>query len=102
MVSTGLEVEKISVGVSQCLLGEAVRYDGGHKYNHYLTEQLQNIFEYRPVCPEVAIGLGVPRKPIDLIVSDGQTRARTCTEIPLDVTDALAGEADIVARRFPD
>jgi len=102
MLATGLEMEKIPVGVSQCLLGEPVRYDGGHKYNHYLTEQLQDIFEYRALCPEVSIGLGVPRKPINLIISDGQTRARTSTEIPVDVTDALSDQADTVARSLPD
>ena len=58
---------KISVGISSCLLGEKVRYDGGHKQNIYIQQTLGEYFEFHSFCPEIAIGLGVPRKPIRLV-----------------------------------
>ena len=58
---------KIRVGVSACLLGQEVRYDGGHKRDAFLTEVLGPFVEWVPVCPEVEVGLGVPRPPIRLI-----------------------------------
>ncbi len=57
---------KIPVGVSSCLLGEKVRYDGGHKNNSYIGRTLGEYFDLQPYCPELAIGLGIPRKPIRL------------------------------------
>jgi uncharacterized protein YbgA (DUF1722 family) len=54
--------EKIKVGTSACLLGENVRYDGGHKLDRFLTETLARYVEYVPVCPEVECGLPTPRK----------------------------------------
>ena len=56
----------IRLGVSACLLGERVRYDGGHKRDAYLVEQLGRFVEWVPVCPEVEIGLDVPREAIQL------------------------------------
>lgn len=93
---------KIPLGVSQCLLGDPVRYDGSHKRNRYLTDVLSSYVEFQPVCPELAIGLGVPRKPIRLIVTDGQDRIRGVENPDLDVTDALAQEADSAAQRMPE
>ena len=55
-----LTPEKIRLGVSSCLLGEEVRYNGGHKRSRYVTDVLSDYFEYVPLCPELAIGLGVP------------------------------------------
>jgi uncharacterized protein YbgA (DUF1722 family)/uncharacterized protein YbbK (DUF523 family) len=57
---------KRRLGVSACLLGESVRYDGGHKHDRWLTDVLGRYFEFVPVCPEVEIGLGTPREPIRL------------------------------------
>jgi uncharacterized protein YbbK (DUF523 family) len=54
------------VGVSQCLLGDAVRYDGKSKANQIVLEQLSQLFELIPVCPEVEAGLSVPRPPVQL------------------------------------
>jgi uncharacterized protein YbbK (DUF523 family) len=61
------EPEKIRLGVSACLLGEQVRYDGGHKRDAFLTDTLGPFVEWVPVCPEVEVGLGVPRPPIRLV-----------------------------------
>ena len=58
---------KISIGISSCLLGETVRFDGGHKHDPYLTETLGPFFEYVPVCPEVGCGLPVPREAMHLV-----------------------------------
>ncbi len=58
---------RIKVGISSCLLGESVRFDGGHKHLRLCTESLSRFFEFVPECPEVGIGMGIPRKPIRLI-----------------------------------
>lgn len=55
------------VGISSCLLGENVRYDGGHKHDLLIVATLGPIVEWVPVCPEVEIDLGTPREPIRLI-----------------------------------
>ena len=52
----------IKIGISSCLLGERVRYDGGHKLDHYLRDTLGRFVEWMPVCPEVESGLPVPRE----------------------------------------
>jgi len=56
----------IKVGVSACLLGKKVRFDGGHKRSHFIADSLTGYFEFVPFCPEVAIGMGTPRQPIRL------------------------------------
>jgi len=58
--------EKIRMGASACLLGEKVRYDGGHQWDRYLTGTLSQYFDFVPVCPEVEIGLPVPREALRL------------------------------------
>jgi len=58
--------ENIKVGVSSCLLGNRVRYDGGHKRDRYITDVLANYFLFIPVCPEVECGLPVPRETMHL------------------------------------
>ena len=58
--------EKIRLGVSACLLGQEVRYDGGHKLDRFLTDTLGQYVEYVPVCPEVECGLSVPREAMHL------------------------------------
>ncbi|MEI6314063.1 MAG: DUF523 and DUF1722 domain-containing protein [Syntrophus sp. (in: bacteria)] len=57
---------KIKIGVSACLWGENVRYDGGHQWDRYLTQTLGRYFEWIPVCPEVEYGLPVPREAMRL------------------------------------
>jgi uncharacterized protein YbgA (DUF1722 family)/uncharacterized protein YbbK (DUF523 family) len=56
----------IKVGVSACLLGEPVRYDGGHKHDHYITATLGRYFSFVPVCPEVECGMPTPREAMRL------------------------------------
>jgi len=57
----------IRIGISACLLGEKVRYDGGHKRDSYLVETLGRYVEWVPVCPEVEMGLGTPRDTLRLV-----------------------------------
>jgi len=57
---------RLRIGISQCLLGEPVRYDGGHKRDALLADTLSRQVEWVPVCPEVEAGLGVPREPMRL------------------------------------
>ncbi len=57
----------IRIGISACLLGEKVRYDGGHKRDLYLVETLGQYVEWVPVCPEVEMGLGTPRETLRLV-----------------------------------
>jgi len=65
---------KARVGISSCLLGEEVRYDGDHERNHYAADVLSAYFEWVPVCPEVEVGMGTPREPIRLVDSDDGVR----------------------------
>jgi uncharacterized protein YbbK (DUF523 family) len=60
------DLRPIRVGISACLLGHQVRYDGGHKHDHFLSDTLGELFEWIPVCPEVELGLGVPRPTLRL------------------------------------
>jgi uncharacterized protein YbgA (DUF1722 family)/uncharacterized protein YbbK (DUF523 family) len=66
--------EDIRLGISSCLLGEAVRFDGGHKHDRYLTGVLGQWVTWVPVCPEVDIGLPTPRPSIRLEKQDGASR----------------------------
>ena len=84
---------RIPVGVSSCLLGQAVRYDGGHKHDRYLTGVLGRYFEYVAWCPEALAGLGVPRPPIRLAGDPGAPRAVRVADASVDVTDALLAAA---------
>jgi uncharacterized protein YbgA (DUF1722 family)/uncharacterized protein YbbK (DUF523 family) len=60
-------MEKIKLGISTCLLGEKVRFDGGHKWDRFLTDTLGQYVDYVPVCPEVECGFGIPREPFRLV-----------------------------------
>ena len=57
----------IKLGISSCLLGERVRWDGTHKLDRFLTDTMGTFVEYVPVCPEVECGFGVPREPFRLV-----------------------------------
>ncbi|MCP5326079.1 MAG: DUF1722 domain-containing protein [Oceanospirillaceae bacterium] len=65
----------IQIAISSCLLGESVRFNGGHKHSHFCTDVLGQYFSFKPVCPEVGIGMGIPRPPIRLIASSAGPQA---------------------------
>ena len=93
----------IRIGISSCLLGEKVRYDGRHKCDACITGTLSRWFEFVPLCPEVAIGLGIPREPIQLVArTGGKLRVVGVRTPTLDVTDALQAYAGMVAPALAD
>ena len=59
--------EPIRIGISSCLLGENVRFDGGHKRDAFLVDTFGVFVEWVPVCPEVELGLGTPREALRLV-----------------------------------
>ncbi|MFH1071657.1 MAG: DUF523 and DUF1722 domain-containing protein [Candidatus Glassbacteria bacterium] len=69
--------DKLRIGIATCLLGEKVRYDGGHKYDPFLVETLGRWVEYVPVCPEYECGLGVPREALRLVGDPENPRLMT-------------------------
>ncbi len=71
------QIAKIRLGISACLLGQAVRYDGGHKHDRFITETLGQYVEFVPVCPEVECGLGIPREAMRLVGDLEQPRLLT-------------------------
>ncbi|MFN2338139.1 MAG: DUF523 and DUF1722 domain-containing protein [Gammaproteobacteria bacterium] len=77
------------IGVSSCLLGQRVRYDGGHKREAFVVEDLATRFELLPICPEMAIGMGVPRPPLQLVLEADGIHARGVHDPDLDVTEQL-------------
>ena len=89
----------IRLGISACLLGEAVRYDGGHKRDAFLTEILAPHVEWVPVCPEVELGLGIPREAMRLV---GDPAAPRLVEVRsgVDLSDRMRGYAAARAREL--
>ena len=81
--------DKPLVGVSRCLLGDAVRYYGESKANQIILEQLSQIFELIPVCPEVEAGLSIPRPPVRLTGSIENPRLTGRDDPSIDVTDIM-------------
>ncbi|MDH5668571.1 MAG: DUF523 and DUF1722 domain-containing protein [Nitrospira sp.] len=71
------DLEPIRLGISQCLLGDPVRYDGGHRRHAFLADVLSRRVEWVPVCPEVEAGLGTPREPMLLIAPVGHPKLYT-------------------------
>jgi len=94
--------QKIKVGISSCLAGQNVRYDGGHKLDANIIKTLGELFELQQFCPEMEIGLGVPREPIRLVYTSTGIRCVGTLTDDLDVTDALAGCADQRQASDPD
>ena len=69
--------DRIRLGISACLLGEPVRFDGGHKRDPFLVESLGQFVDWVPVCPEVESGLSAPRESMRLVQSAGRIRLLT-------------------------
>ena len=79
----------IRLGISSCLLGHPVRYDGGHKKAESLVSVLSCSVEWVPVCPEVEAGFGVPREPMQLVAAGSRIRLITI-DTRRDLTDQMA------------
>ena len=80
---------KIKVGISSCLLGNEVRFDGGHKHSRLCSDNLSRYFDFIPECPEVASGMSIPRKPIRQIGDINSPSVVAVHDNSLDYTDQL-------------
>ena len=87
-------LQKIRIGISSCLMGEKVRFDSGHKRNAYINGILSNFFEFTAFCPEVEIGLSIPREPIRLVTLNDKVHCVGTRNPDLDVTEDLYRSAD--------
>ncbi|WP_422132707.1 YbgA family protein [Endozoicomonas sp. ALD040] len=97
------EPEKdIKLGISACLMGQKVRYDGGHKRSSFCMNTLSQYFHFEPVCPEVAIGLGTPREPIRLVGDIQKVRVVGTDHPDVDVTDQLTDYGYKKAKELTD
>lgn len=81
-------MEKITIGISTCLLGENVRFDGGHKLDRFLRDTLGRYVHYIPVCPETECGMGIPRESMRLQGSPESPRLVT-SRTKVDKTDMM-------------
>ena len=94
--------EKIKIGISSCLLGLEVRHDGSHKRDRFITNHLSEYFDFLPFCPEMAIGLGVPRPAIRLSKKGEEIRLVDSKNSDLDYTDAMIGKSRDYCGRIAD
>lgn len=90
---------KPRIGVSACLLGEPLRYDGGHLRNAFLAEALAPHVEWTPVCPESEAGMGTPREPVRLVDGGGGALRMRGVRSDTDHSDAMRSWA---ARRIEE
>ena len=81
-------MKKIRLGISSCLLGENVRYDGGHKLDRFLRDDLGRYVDFVSVCPEVECGLSVPREAMRLVGDQENPRLLTCNTL-VDHTERM-------------
>jgi len=81
--------ERPLIGISSCLVGQKVRYDGTAKRNSWLVDQFGKHVDYRPICPEMAIGMPTPRPPIRLVGTPDETRVVGVDDPSVDVTERL-------------
>jgi len=85
--------DKIRIGISACLLGQPVRFDGSHKHDHYLTNTLSEYLDFVPVCPEVESGFSVPRETLRL-VGDPEAPRLITSRTNIDHTDRMLSWAE--------
>lgn len=91
--------DSIRIGISACLAGEGVRFDGGHKHEPFLTATVARFVEFVRVCPEVDVGMGVPREAVRLVRRDGGV-AMVGNKTGRDWTDPMVGYSRQKAREL--
>jgi uncharacterized protein YbgA (DUF1722 family)/uncharacterized protein YbbK (DUF523 family) len=100
------DAPRVKIGISACLLGEEVRFDGGHKRDRFLTDILGKHVEWVPVCPEVEMGLGTPRETMRLVSAGGSGLRMITTRTGVDHTDGMhrwaARRLEELSRDQPD
>ena len=89
--------QRFRIGISACLLGEPVRYDGGHKRLPFADEELSRHFDFISICPEQAIGMGVPRPTIRLVGDPANPQLIGSSDKSINVTDAMQAFAKTTA-----
>jgi uncharacterized protein YbgA (DUF1722 family)/uncharacterized protein YbbK (DUF523 family) len=95
-------IHKPKLGISACLMGDEVRFNGGHKESHLCTRELTEYFEFVTACPEVAIGMGIPREPIRLVGDPQNPQAIGSVNSALNVTASLAAYGVQMAEELGD
>ena len=93
--------EKIRIGISTCLLGEKVRYDGNHSHDPYLTRTLSQFVDYVPVCPEVECGMPIPREAVRLAGEPACPRLvtqKTGQDMTAMMTDWIPGKLEALEK----
>jgi uncharacterized protein YbgA (DUF1722 family)/uncharacterized protein YbbK (DUF523 family) len=85
----------MKIGISSCLLGHKVRYDGQHKLDRFLRDELGAYVEWVPVCPEVECGLGIPRESMRLVGDDPQSPRLITNKNGLDLTEKMESYAKV-------
>jgi uncharacterized protein YbgA (DUF1722 family)/uncharacterized protein YbbK (DUF523 family) len=92
-------MEKLKIGVSACLLGQNVRYNGGHKLNHFIRDILGQYMEFVPVCPEVECGMPIPRETLRLVGDEHNQRLLT-SRSGIDHTEQMQSWAEEKVRQM--
>lgn len=90
------------VAISECLLGRAVRYDGSSARSSFPHTVFEGLFEFRGICPEVAIGMGIPRSPVRIVGSPEDCRVVGVDDSSFDVTDPLTAFGRSTAASLTD
>ena len=93
---------KIKIAVSSCLLGEAVRYDGTDKHIEYITQHLSKEYTLISLCPEMAVGMGVPRPPIHLVDDGHSIQVQDISDASNNMTVPLKNYAADVVKNNND
>jgi len=93
---------KIKVGISSCLMGQEVRYDGTHKHLRLATDSLARYFDFVTECPEVGIGMSIPRKPIRLVGDVNKPKAVAVHDESIDYTNELTQFGQQKAQQHTD
>ncbi|MCP4911954.1 MAG: DUF523 and DUF1722 domain-containing protein [Oligoflexia bacterium] len=83
-------MEKPVLGISSCILGDNVRFDGGAKRDSWVTDKLSEHVDFKKFCPEVEMGLGVPRKPIRLVEESGEIKLKSIDHLIDHTPNALS------------
>ena len=94
--------QNIILGVSSCLLGHNVRYNGEHKLNQIIAHTICSQFQCIAICPEYAIGLGVPRKPVQLVKNENKVKVLGVEEPNKDITQSILHYADCILSIHPN
>jgi len=92
-------IKPIKIGISACLLGHKVRYNGGHQHDRFITDTLGKFMEFVPVCPEVECGLGIPREAMRL-TGDPENPRLITSKTGIDHTDKMRTWAEIKVKEL--